>query len=779
MSEPTNLGLLLKRYRMAAGLSQEALARRAELSARAISDLERGLHRTPHAATLDLLASALTLSGQQRALLLATARPELTAALQDTYPSRMPGATWSVMAAPGLPTPPTTLIGREDEYSQALRLLGRDSTRLVTFTGASGVGKTRLALQIAHSIADAFPDGAVFVDLAPIRDAALVPGALAQALHLREQGDAPVDQQVIAYLRDKQMLALLDNFEQVIAAAPFVAELLAWCARVSILVTSRTPLHLRAEQTLHVAPLALEDAIVLFRERANAIQPGGPYAVSDVAAVCERVDCLPLAIELIAGQTPLLSLPSMLEQLDRRAPLVMEGARDLPARQRTMEAAIGWSYDLLSAHQRRAFRALAVFVGGFTLAAARAILGEDEPAPESETLLTLAGLVDASLIQVEITPGGYARFHMLHLIREFALARLRAEGEEEGRRHQHAAFFAALADPLLTVGFGADASMNPLNLELPNARAALEWASERRDAPLGLQLTGFIRVWNMRGATGEAIHWLATMLALDAEARAAGEPAAPVRLRVERLYGASRALLNHGDLDGAEAFAREAVALAEQGESVDNADGLSSAWATVGMIAQARGDLDQASAAFTRSAAFAGPGVQSETRYRALYLLSEVARNQGDLERACILLEQALSGAEAAKNAWDMAVMTTLLAHLARQRHEITTARTRYLDGLARFYSFGSPTFFAWCLEGYCALLASEGAYEQATRFCATASTLRQRAHTPLPAAERAAFEEILAQAREALGAAAFDTEWGAGSRLTEAAVLAEAPARV
>lgn len=770
MSEPTSLGLLLKRYRMAAGLSQEALAQRAELSARAISDLERGLHRFPHAATLDLLATALALAPHQRALLLTAARPELTEI--PLTPARAMAAT----APQGLPTPPTPLIGREAESAQALALL-RAGARLVTLTGPSGVGKTRLALQIGHEIANDFPDGAVFVDLAPVRAAARVPGALARALHLREQGDDPLDQQVRAYLRDRRMLLLLDNFEQVVAAAPFVAELLAWCPHTVFLATSRIPLHLRSEQTLPLAPLALEDALALFRERARAVRPDGPYAVTGMAAACERVDCLPLAIELIAAQVALLPLPQILDQLNQRAPLTMEGARDLPARQRTLEAAIGWSYDLLTADQRRCFRALAVFVGGFTLVSARAVCWEAEGnVTEAEALVTLAALVDSSLIRVAIAPEGYARFQMLRVVREYALDRLRAAGEEEERRHQHAAFFAAQADALMSAGFGA--APTHLILELPNARAALEWAAERREAALGLRLAGFARLWQVRGATGEAIHWQAAMLALDGDARDAGAPAAPITLRVMHLYGYARTLLNHGELDAAEARARESVALA-RAEAPDDAHGLSNAYATLGMIAQAQGDLDQAAAAFTESVAYAGSDAHSEARYRALYSLGELARNQGDLDRAQPLLQQALAGAAAADNAWDSAIMTTVLAHLERQRGALAEARSRYLDGLTRFHAFGSPTFFAWCLEGYSALLSVEGAHAQAVRFCAASATLRERARTPLPASERAAFAETLAQARKALGEGVYAAGWAAGTALTEAAILTEVSARV
>ena len=550
----------------------------------------------------------------------------------------------SVVLPQGLPTPPTALIGRESEYAEALALLRHDAVRLVTFTGPSGVGKTRLALQIAHDIAAAFRDGATFVDLAPVRDAALVPSAIARALHLREEGSASLDQQVRAYLHEKNLLLLLDNFEQVIESALFVADLLAWCPHISVLITSRTPLRLRGEHMLQLAPLSLEDAIVLLRERAHAVRPGSAFAVSEAAAICERLDCLPLAIELAAAQVTVLSLPQVLIHLNQHMALVLGAARDLPTRQRTMAAAIGWSYDLLTASQQRCFRALGIFIGGMTLAAARAVCWGNEPATEAEALLTLAALVDASLVQVDIVPGGFTRFHLLELVREYALERLRAEAEDEACRRRHATYYAAQAATMVFSGASASTTIVGSAQELPNARAALEWAEARREAELGLRLAGFARLWDMRGAAGEAEHWLERMLALDAEARATGDPCAPQSLRVERLYGYARALLNHGKFEQAEVFARESVALAQD---TNDQRGLSDAYATLGMIAQAKGDIEQATAAFTESVTHASPDACSESWYHALYYLAELARYQGDFNRAHALLESALAGAQA------------------------------------------------------------------------------------------------------------------------------------
>ena len=356
------------------------------------------------------------------------------------------------------------------------------------------------------------------------------------------------------------------------------------------------PLRLRAEQVLPLAPLPLADAVTLFQERALAIRPGGVYAPQEVAAICERLDRLPLAIELAAMHVKTLSLPDLYARLTHRLAVLRDGARDLPARQQTMEEAIAWSYDLLTETQQQCFRALGVFVGGWTLEAAEAVCrAEGEKTPE-EIILTLAALVDASLVQVDIPVDGLARFGMLELMRDYALKRLHAAGEEESCRRRHAVYFARLSESTSSEVPGQRVQEAFLLQEVPNVRAAIQWAEEHQEVALGLQLARFPRgSWFSQGQKSEAEGILERMLVLSWQS---GEQGVPLGPRAEVLYAFGQILLGRGKTERAEAVAREALSRAQK--SGDHC-AICSSLAILGQIAQRSGNLDKAATFFVES----------------------------------------------------------------------------------------------------------------------------------------------------------------------------------
>ncbi|MEO8287218.1 MAG: tetratricopeptide repeat protein [Chloroflexota bacterium] len=752
--EHTTFGALLKRYRMAARLTQEALAERAGLSARAVSDLERGLSRTPRYDTLDLLTKAMNLEASQRATLFAVARPAL------------PGENAKAPPLQVLPFPPTALLGREQELAEVLGLLRGRGVRLLTVTGPGGVGKTRLALEIAHNLHTDFADGLAWIDLTVLRDPSLIPQMVAQALGLHEQADRNFSEQVRAFLQDKQFLLLLDNFEQVLSAADFVADLLVSCARLQVLVTSRAPLHLRAEQQLVLTPLAQADAVTLFRERAHRLRPNLDATEDSVAAICEQVDRLPLAIELAAAHVKMLSLPLLLERLSDRLRFLRGGARDLPERQRTMQEAIAWSYNLLPPTQQRWFRSLSVFMGGFTLIAAECTCWGHEAITSDEGLSALEALVDASLVQVETTGEGFPRYSMLEVIREYAWEQLRAEAESEYYQRRHAAYYADMAEEAERLGSGQGSREAHLERESANGRAALQWTYERGELTLGLRLaTWFGFFWITRGQMSEATLWLERMLALD---QTLGAQAVSPAARSRALYYASRLIMHLGKRQRALALAEEALALAEQ--AGDQGE-ISYVLALLGSIVLGSGKEDEAAAYFTESYTAAKRARDTgDTRHfaHALLNLGELARKQGDVAQAREYLEEALADVRAIDMTWGIANVLTLLGHLARQQRDYEHAKVCYQESLALYQRLGNATYIAWCLEGIAAVACAEGRYERATRLCSAAAALRVTAQTPLPPAEQDDFDRIAMAARVELDERTFTEQWRIGSTLAQ-----------
>ena len=395
-SEALAFAELLRRYRASARMTQEELASRTGLTPQAIGLLERGERRRPHAYTVQVLGEALGLEGREFAEFEAAARGPAARGTASESPRR------------AMPVPPTPLLGRETEVASVTGLLRRKDLRLVTLMGPGGVGKTRLALEVAGRSSEAFADGVAFVPLAPLKDPDLVPSVVAQTLGVKDAGDRPLQEGLIRHLEDKQLLLLLDNFEHLLEAVPVVSDLVRDCPGLTVLATSRAPLRLSGERQYPLSPLSLvagaslerSPAVRLFEERAMEVFPGFEVRAGNEAAVaeiCKRLDGLPLAIELAAAKVKLFSPKALLDRLELRLPLLSGGARDLPERQQTLRDAVAWSYDLLGHAERALFGRLAVFAGGFSLEAAEAVCGPGMP-EELEVLEILASLVDNSLV---------------------------------------------------------------------------------------------------------------------------------------------------------------------------------------------------------------------------------------------------------------------------------------------------------------------------------------------------------------------------------------------
>ncbi len=625
-----------------------------------------------------------------------------------------------------LPTQPTPFLGREREVEEVVALLRSPDVRLVTLTGPGGTGKTRLAVAAAAELLDTYPDGVVFVPLAALTDPALVPSAVAGALGLRmEGGQSPADA-VRDALADKQTLLVLDNVEQVVAAAAFVGELLAAAPELRILATSRQPLRLRAEHEFPVPPLGLpsqddapeqllqSEAVRLFVARALDVRPDfvlTPDIAPIVAEICRRLDGLPLAIELAAARIRFLSPAALLTRLEKRLPFLTGGPRDAPARQRTLRDTIAWSHDLLETDQQALFRRLAVFAGGTTLDAMEAVTNPDG---DLDVLDGLERLVEHSLLRQVPGSDDNPRFAALETIREFGLEQSSQSGDEEPTRRAHAGFFLALAEdtePHLT---GPDQGewLDRLEAEHDNLRAALAWA-EQQDQETALRLGAALwRFWYARGHLGEGRDWLERALARDGS----GRPAA----RARALHGAGVLADLQGDFPRAETLLTESLALGreladpalvapvlyalgvvahDRGDLVqaearyeealvpwrqqDDRRGIALALNTLGIIALDRADLVKAAATFEESLALRRELGDRQGIAASLNNLALVATEQGDFPRAEALLEEGLSLVRDLEDPYSTSVLLHGLGELVRREGDLARAETLHEEARA------------------------------------------------------------------------------------------------
>ncbi len=729
-------------------------------------------HRRALAAVASLVRAGL--ANAERA-----AAPANDAAPVGREPASDHGAIARPAPPPGrLPTPLTSFHGRDQEMAEVARQL--EIGRLLTLTGPPGAGKTRLAVEVATALAGRFEGGAVFVDLAPVADAAFVVPAIAQALGVREAGSRPLVDVLKATLQGTELLLVLDNFEQVLGAAARVAELLEACPRLRALVTSRAALRVRGERELPVAPLPLPDpggpvdaarasgspAVALFADRARGVQPG--FALTEenaaaVAEVCRRLDGLPLAIELAAARSRLLPPAAMLARLEPRLPLLTGGARDLPARQRTLRGAIDWSHDLLDPAEQALFRRLAVFAGGCTLPAAEAV---GDPAGELEigVLDGLASLVDKGLLWQRTTPDGEPRVGMLELIREYALERLAAPagdgsegrlGEAEATRRRHADYYLALAEqaePQLR-GPQQIAWLDRLERDHGNLRAALRWWIGRGEAEPGLRMGGALQwFWYLHGLLSEGRAWLEELLAMPAPSITWARPKA--------LTGAGSLAIQRGDYRTARTLCGESVALARE---VGDRWRVAYALRVMGDAAAREGDYAAAQRALAEGLEIARELGAGWLTALTLFNHTRVDRALGEYAAARERLLEALTLFRRVGDAWGTAHVLCQLGAVACEEGNNATARGALNEALEVFRVLGHTLGITYSLEGLAMLAAMHGRAASALRLAGAAAALRDTIGSPVAPVDKTRLERWLGPARAALGDAGAAAVWQEG----------------
>jgi predicted ATPase/DNA-binding SARP family transcriptional activator len=707
-----------------------------------------------------------------------------------------------------LRTRSTSFVGRERELREIRQLLREVGTTLLTLTGPAGTGKTRLAVEATVGIESQFPDGVVLVELAPVRDPELVAPAIADTLGVSAKPGRDLVELLVAYLRDRRALLVLDNFEQVLAAAPLLTQLLGVARDLVLLVTSRAPLDVPVERVYPVSALELPDtsllphvgrlrqveAVRLFVDRARDARVD--FELSDTNAdpivqLCVRLDGLPLALELAAARIKLLSPGAILTRLGPRLDLIKsEPGSGAPERHRTLRAAIDWSYDLLDAQQQQLFTSLGVFAGGFTLDGAQAVAGE----LELDIVDGVESLLRNNLLRTERLAGGEPRFGMLETIHEYALDRLGACGNEALVRRSHACFYAELAEDAEPDLRGPHQLrwLELLDAELANIRAALTWATETGDAEVGLRIGAALwRYWQMRGYLGEGRERLERLLALGSGSRAAratgqaavasiavnhGDNAEVARLLQKSLpvhrelgddlwIAGSLSMLCEsalvlGDADDALACADEGLAYARRsGDSSTEAMLLHS----LGLALGWKGELEAAASAVDESVQISRRDGNLTSVGNWVRSLGSIARARRDHAQARLCFEESLAIGRAIGHPYCISHALSYLALVAQEGNDRAAARRLLAESVAIEREAGERLGLVANLDVYARLATADGRHARAVRLCAGASALRESVGIDACGVGWPDLEPMVVHLRSELGADVFAETWAAG----------------